>query len=706
VAPRFIVKTAAAGLILVILAAQGTGPAWSQLPQAPPRATEPELQERRLRFEAAPENEEFVLEYARALAGQDAIQPRRRAAIVLREGIKHNPESLDLRVALADLYYRQGFLTLARQQLRKALELAPDSGPAYARLGRIAFHDWLKFQRKDALLVAASLWEQSTAKNPDDFESWLGLGILALLEGNAESAEKAARQCLSIQQGRPVATIAQLGLFPRGGEGATPDRAFADPDPRGEAWLLLGAAAYELGKVELADSAFVRGLRYVSPAVRAHLLDITPMATHQDTLRFGELRGNSAAQEEFLRQFWRASDPDLTTSLNEVWLEFLSRATQAYFLYFDQRRERWDERGELLVRYGMPNASRYNPITLGPRPMTTNTLVWSYPLLGMNIFLEDRFLNESYDLPISLWFDVDPRPLEEAIDLGIKRGRISLAGRGVFRARRPGTMQLPAELRPAFFRRVRRFDPSAGVALGDQVGRLELYLSVEDLGANEGLHAEAVVFDSTWKELGRLQSVGASWCGAEENRVVQFNFDLPEGKYYVGVSAKDREANAEVSWRMPFQVTDPLPGKLELSDLELACEFIPDTLGGPFDKSLYAILPSPRHEIAREQPLGVYFEIYGLVPDESGFSTLSIEYTVSSAEPDKRPFFMKLFNPGNGDPRVQAVHTDETPGRARFQYVSTDLENPEPGPYRLEIKVTDENTNQVAVKMIDFTVVN
>jgi GWxTD domain-containing protein len=677
----------------------------AQLRQAPPLATEDEVEECRKRFQADPEDVDNALDYARALAAQDRIQARRSAVVVLKKGLRYNPESLDLRVALADLYYRQGFLTLARQQLRKTLEYAPDTGPAYSRLGRIAFRDWLKYQRRDALLVAKSLWEQSTQKNPDDFESWLGLGILALLDQDAGRAEEAALRCLSIYSSRPITSESQLGLFPQGTEGATPDRARAGPDPRGEALLMLGTAAYEQGNVELADSAFDAALRYVNPAARAHLLDITPMATHQDTLALGRLRGNSAAQEEYLRRFWRASDPDLTTSINEVWLEFLSRGTYAYFLYFDQRREMWDERGDLLVRYGMPKSTRYNPVTLGPRPMTTNTLVWSYPLLGMNIFLEDRLLQENYDLPWSMWFDVDPRPLAEAIDAGLKRGRISLAGRGVFRARRPGARHLPGELRPAFFRRVRRFDPATGVALGDQVSRMELYLSVEDLGADKGLVAEAVVFDSTWKELGRARSVGAAWCGSEEDRVVQFNFDLPEGRYFVGVSAKDEEAGAESSWRLPVNVTRPLAGKLELSDLELACEFIPDTTGGPFDKNLYAILPTARHEIASERPLGVYFEVYGLVPDETGYSKLSIEYTVSSTEQDERPFFLKLFNPGNSDPRVQAVHTEETPGRARFQYVSTELENPEPGPYKLEIKVTDEHSGQVAMKSVDFTVV-
>ena len=47
-------------------------------------------------------------------------------------------------------------------------------------------------------------------------------------------------------------------------------------------------------------------------------------------------------------------DPDLASPENEAQLEYWSRVTQAYFLYFDSKRREWDERGEVYVRYGPP----------------------------------------------------------------------------------------------------------------------------------------------------------------------------------------------------------------------------------------------------------------------------------------------------------------------------------------------------------------
>jgi GWxTD domain-containing protein len=428
------------------------------------------------------------------------------------------------------------------------------------------------------------------------------------------------------------------------------------------------------------------------------------VALNSDTTAFGRLRGDSEAQADFLRQFWRSKDPDLTSAANEVQLEYLSRGAYAYFLYFDQRKQRWDERGAILVRYGMPDGTAYNPPSLGYRSMTTNRLVWTYLSLGMIIDLEDRFLNEVYDLPISLHYDMDPRPVPEMLMAGVEYGDITLAGKGVFRARRPGTVRLAGVVQPAMFRRTRQFDPFTGVSRSQQVGRVELYLGLDEVGADDEIEAEAVVFDEDWRELGRMKTDQVSWCTADWGRIYQFNFELPEGNYTIGVTARNDSIRAEASWKIPITVTAPLAGHLEISDIELACEFVPDTLGSPFDKTLYAILPSPRYQVERDRPLGIYFEIYGLVPDETGYSLVSVEYTIESVEQDRRPFFLKLFNPQSGEPLVQVSRTDETPGRVRFQYVSTELDNPEPGPYRLDIKVTDERSGQIAIKSIDFSV--
>ena len=691
-------------LLAVCLAGPLTPPpAAAQLRLAAPRPTTADLDSLRAAYARTPRDAQVALYYARALAARNTIRERAIAVRVLKRAVEDHPDSGELRLALADLYYRQGYLTLSRQELQRALESPAEAAPAYVRLGRIALRDWIKFQRPEALDVAEDFWLESARRAPGDTEPWLGLGLLALLAEDGAAAEQHGRRCLEAAARRGAAGPG-VGLYPEGASGATAERAQAAPDPRGEGLLLVGAGAFLQGKLELADSAFAQALPRLRAAARARLTDITAAASDADTAQWSALAGDPGAQTEFLRRFWRSRDPDLTTAVNEVRLEFLARGTLAYFLFFDQRRQTWDERGALLVRYGVPEEVQYNPPGLEWGPITTNRLLWFYPSLGMTILLEDRYLNDGYDLPVSLHSSVDPLPDPALVAAGVEGGGLAVAGRGVFRAGRRGTVPLPGRAETALFRRVRGFDPRSSAPPGGDVARAEIYLATP-AGAEGGpVEAEAVVFDSTWREVARRRIAGAVRCHHDSLRVAQVSFDLPPGEYTVGVSARDPARSAAATWRLPVRVLWPLPGKLEISDLELACEYRPDLDGGAFDKLTYGVVPDPLREIPSGRPLGVYFEIYGLLPDDAGRAQLTVEYTVRSRRPDRRPFFSQWVNPRRDEPRVQTVREGEVPGRVRYQYVSLDLEDPLLGPYELEVRVTDRNSGQVAVRSLEFTV--
>jgi hypothetical protein len=97
--------------------------------------------------------------------------------------------------------------------------------------------------------------------------------------------------------------------------------------------------------------------------------------------------------------------------------------------------------------------------------------------------------------------------------------------------------------------------------------------------------------------------------------------------------------------------------------------------------------------------------MYGLTPDESGRSQITVAYAVRSLRSDKRPFFVKWVNPRREEPAVQVVRDDEVAGRVRFQYVTAELREAEPGPYRMEVAITDRATGATAKKLLDFEVV-
>jgi GWxTD domain-containing protein len=179
-----------------------------------------------------------------------------------------------------------------------------------------------------------------------------------------------------------------------------------------------------MGGVTRADSLFRRTIPRLARLAREKFDDIAPVASAQDTATSPSSLGQD--QVTFIQRFWREHDPDLVSPENEAQLEYWSRVTQAYFLFFDTRRKEWDMRGEVYVRYGPPEQAAYNPMTsalvhlysTGPAyPM--NLLVWNYPSLGMQVQLEDRLLSEYYLLPRSMVYDMDPQPAPGAWTCGM-----------------------------------------------------------------------------------------------------------------------------------------------------------------------------------------------------------------------------------------------------------------------------------------------
>jgi GWxTD domain-containing protein len=684
--PRRVVLlfAAFAALPLALLARPDHARAQTEL--AEPRPSEAEVLELRRRAEAAPKDAAAWAAYGVALVRRETLDDRLRARPALERAVALAPKNVDYRLALADLYFRQQYTTMARQQLKAALANDKDSSPAYARLGRIALRDWVKFQRRGSLDLARSYWQDAARRDMRSVEPWLGLGLIALIDQDAEGAVVCGREV--IERGKGASNLS-----------------------RGEAWLLQGAGWYGLGRADRADSAFANALPLLAGPIRNCLTDITPAASDADTAAYAAIT-ESGARARFLERFWRARDPDITTPYNEVQLEMLSRGTLAYFLFYDAKRRDWDERARYWVRYGPPQFVEYNPIlatgtygslsTSGP-----NRLVWHYPKLGLQIYFEDRYLNNFYDVPMSTSQEVDYFPHPDRLLAAERAGDVTTAGRGLFRPRLPHSAQLRGDAVVARFRRVAGFDPRVSAARGSAAesgaeARVEAYVSVA-AGDTAWLRGQAVVLeDSTFREVARQRSGLFAWCGSDSIQVMQFNFDLPRGSYVIGMSVRDTSTHASGTWKRRVFIPATAPGRIELSDLELACGFEDHRRDLPFSKSEYAVMPNPVARVARDSPFGFYFEIYNLVTGSDGRAQVATEYTIRSTKKDKRPFFVRWVAGSRREPAIEVSRVDDVPGRARFQYVTANLEGQAPGPYRIEVVVRDPSTGLSAAKSLDF----
>ncbi len=601
--------------------------------------------------------------YRRA-QGQEAlgtIDGRRLAARCLEQATALAPDHFDYQIALGRLYYRMGFLKQARKRFERVEKQDARSPEARFGLGQVWRRDYLKYLDRVSLGRAVAHFSAAARLRPADSESWLQL-VPMLYEQDSLAAA-----------------------------GAAAERALAAAPARPEAKLAVAYTSFRLGRIGRAESTFVAAIPELPKLARERFEDIAPVASQDDTATLRRL--SPARRVEFLRRFWREHDPDLASRENEAQLEYWARVAQAYFLFFDAKRRLWDERGEVYVRYGAPEHADYNPLHLPSVQMFStgpayplNTLVWSYPALGMQVQMQDRLLSEYYLLPVSLYEDKDPHPDPAARAL---RSDVlsSRGGRGVFPMLPPGT-------------RPRAVDAVVARFSGERGPRL--FGQIQSAGApDDELTAEWVVLDTAMVEVARARRApGASACDPAGMRSADFAAQLPPGRYQVGFTLADATGGRGVV-RQTVDLSAPL-ATLTLSDAVATCGR-PDVTGAaPGTSPAVRIEAAPGGEVRGAGPLTVYFEMYDLRPDETGTSRFEYEATVRSAEKDSRIWLQRLLAPRPRVPAISAGRREEQPGSLRRQFVSIPVGELAEGRYRLDIIVRDLNAGTEATTRVGF----
>jgi len=568
---------------------------------------------------------------------------RRIALRDLEQACDLAPQRVDLQLRLAHTYADAGFTKLSRLRYERALKIAPDNPDALMGIGQAWRRDWLKYLERRSLDRAAEHFAACARLDPQRVDAWLMLSALQVEKNNLVAARAAADHALEADRSRADCQLAGASL------------------------------RWRQGDVAGADSLFRLAFTRLRRSVRERFEDFAPLVTDEDTLAFGRLPLNQRA--EYVRRFWSENDPDLVTPENEAQLEYWARVAQAYFLFYDPARREWDERGNIYVRYGPPQAASYNPvgtglygISGGPNQVAfpVNVLVWAYPQLGMVAVMQDRQLSEHYELPPSLEYDTDPIPdphvlanLDVVTTPGLK---------GVFPSLPPGARRLEMSSQLA------RFEGERGVPT--------LFAGVAaPASPADTLMADLVVLDSTMHEVARLhRPLSPSACDAGGQRAAGFQLALAPGDYVVGTSVR---GGGRRGARRDFLRVPAIDSVLSVSDLLVTCGVPPMLENG------VQLDANPSGRVPPGQPLVAYFEVYHLARGPEGQGRFEYETTVHSADPDNRMWFQRWLSPRHEGEGLGVTRQDAVLGTVRRQFVSVPIHSLAPGNYRLDVVVRD-----------------
>jgi tetratricopeptide (TPR) repeat protein len=586
-----------------------------------------------------------LLRRAHARLASPDLDQRREGLADLESAARVAPDRPELWLELGRARHRLDRARESRDALARAAELAPEDARVQLELGRLWKWDWISSFDADSYRRAVAALERAASLGSRDEDVWLELTALALARGD------------------PAAAAAAAGRAWRA-------------DPRGALPAVAEAcAAYRVGILSLADSLFEVARERLPADLRRRFEDVTWFA--------GAAPGDSGDPS----RFWSRHDPDLTTIENEARLSFESRVGHAMLLFRDGASVPWDARTEMAVRYGLPAWIQDNPPggshnLKGLTYVADDTFgypfhdqVWSYPALGMQVWLQDRSLEGRYSLPVTTGVDPDPRP-----DPRVIASRPDLAaladGRAVFRSLAPGLHARQVRARVLHYP-------------GERGGRLVGILTTPGEPADT-LTGTWVVRDEAGREVVRAsRSLAASACDPTGLRAADFAADLPAGKYALGFAVQDARmgrgvatADAEVA---------ALPAGLALSDLTPVCGDPGTAIAGPGVR----VEPSLDARVVDRRSIAVYFEIAHLALDARGEARFTYAYRV-----------IPEAHPGAGTapeaPVVETTHEETNVGGRRRQFVTVPLEQLADGAYRLEVEVRDAIGAATAVGELRF----
>jgi len=255
---RTLGKQFGAGIILSLMgtsglwSAQTSAPKASSQPQNQPSTAEPDHSQAYYHYMLARRFKELAGIYNRSDYVEKAISEYKLA-------MEADPDSLFLRVELADLYWRISRIGDAVREAEAVLKINPNQVDAHRLLGHIYLRNLSEAQpdnvAKDSLHKAIFHFEALTRLKPSDTDSYIILGRLYKLNNEPAKAEAAFKKILTSDpsSGNALSSLAQLytdqGDYAQAIELLTkiPDTDMSGP--------LLGMLAYAYSQSHQSDKA-------------------------------------------------------------------------------------------------------------------------------------------------------------------------------------------------------------------------------------------------------------------------------------------------------------------------------------------------------------------------------------------------------------------------------------------------------------------
>ena len=468
-------------------------------------------------------------------------------------------------------------------------------------------------------------------------------------------------------------------------------------------YITLGLIYQLTGRDSLAEAEFDRGLELAPPDVAAHYRDVSPILPKRQAKDYES--ANEIARSQLEEVLWRKSDPLYLSAENELRVAHLARVAYADLMFEDPSEGLWGsetEQGVIYVRYGPPQR-----IWLVHRDISKelSALDVAEALAGGGIRSTSAlgggrwiFWNYGWDLP-NFIFEKQLRWRHASHQLASYSKEWEEEAHEALPAAYSTSFDIlgcPVQL--ARFR---------GAA--DSIIELDFYSEVpadELLTDADSLDLGLFLFAGVeHKEIYRRSLRVAS---VPRRQAVTHSVSLLDGRYSFSLEARAPSGKAAVR-RGEVELEPFRDGELGISDLVLADGVAPRTRN-PAGRRDFALNVNRRLEFEVDDPLALYWEVYGLTRDEGGFAHYQVTLSVSDAEgggilAKAARALQRLLELSDEEvPELTYERVVEFSGDRVPEYMAVEFAGSEPGEYRVRVQVTDQLSGEIVLRERVFRV--
>ena len=606
------------------------------------------------------------------------------AEVQVKKLIDVNPNLAPAYNLLGEIYREERGLRnriASAQAIRKAIELEPLNPVYHYNLG-------LTYLEQDFEWYARKEFEKAAELDSNYIEPWLKIGDIYKQRGIIYDEERYYRRAVEFYKqalkrdplnGEALYSIALIFLQERKYDEAmaTLDKIKAGKYEPKKIFLFRAYLEHRKKNYHMAEEYYNKVFNLMSLKEREIYEDIESLLSEEQKKQYTQL--DHEGKTKFRESFWRGTDPDPSTEINERQLEHYSRIVYSdidFSLSHLNVRGAHSDRGEICIKFGEPDFAEFE---LGD-VMEPSKWIWVYANQGkpFSLVFEDRFMNSNYVIAYSGSTSTTIRSVDAVtpqiyhFDYG---GDLLRCLHQIY--------EFKAEANRTYVSIVYAIPNSELKFSLDVISRLRKL-------SRACIDEKYIVFNPDWEEIKgnskKKEFLVPINQTADSNLLVTelFSFELPAGDYQLAWSLKDSSAKKIVVLKSPLEVDDFSSDSLGLSSIILADKIKSDSKGD-FVRQGHSISPNFNNTFYVYQNLEVYYEIYNLKKDWEGKNYYRSECAVVSLKKGKR-----------GETTRTTIVSQSLESRSvnenEIENFSLSLMDARPGEYELVIKITDLNS--------------